>query len=336
MSTQKQSWQSEYQKLLRETDEWFTQRQEKSKQGFEKIDRKMQRINAFFRPVLDPILTWVIIPLIETVILLIYLAYSGLLLMSPQDRLALLHMQPSDPTLPVFREVVVFCSFSLLAYCLLTTLKDLFEVRYTTPLSMVPCGYVFCWLMAIGAGIAVRGGMGTTLTIGVSWGIIVIFPFCVFENVSRKRSQKELDAYSVEFMEKLDTIKDLPDDPSALEEDTEGKCTICLKESIYEVCLACETRFRGERQRVRAQILRAKQHEVPATLTLKEWLDTLENFHWRCAYCHGKYEVMEHYIPVTQGGGTTAENCVPGCYKCNSKKSDSHPEQVRKPKMRNK
>jgi 5-methylcytosine-specific restriction endonuclease McrA len=31
---------------------------------------------------------------------------------------------------------------------------------------------------------------------------------------------------------------------------------------------------------------------------------------------------QEHVIPVSRGGGTTAENIVPACGKCNSSKKD--------------
>ncbi len=67
---------------------------------------------------------------------------------------------------------------------------------------------------------------------------------------------------------------------------------------------------RVESQRFRAQTLRAE-----ATLTLVEWLETLNAFHWSCAYCQSKpFEVMSHYLPLPEGG-TTATNCVPACHR---------------------
>lgn len=104
-------------------------------------------------------------------------------------------------------------------------------------------------------------------------------------------------------------------------------CDICKQESMYDLCVSCEKATQPERQRLRSQIMRAKHADVPATLTIVEWLITLNNFHWKCAYCQtGPYEVMEHYIPVTLGGGTTAENCVPACFSCNARKAAKHPE----------
>ena len=65
------------------------------------------------------------------------------------------------------------------------------------------------------------------------------------------------------------------------------------------------------------------------TLTVNEWMETLEFFQWRCAYCGLKeFEIVEHFIPVSIGGGTTKSNCVPSCRSCNSHKGDTHPDNV--------
>jgi 5-methylcytosine-specific restriction endonuclease McrA len=75
-----------------------------------------------------------------------------------------------------------------------------------------------------------------------------------------------------------------------------------------------------------AQLLRANRLNLPATLTVREWLDTLEYFGWRCAYCRrADFAAMDHFIPVTQGGGTTHANCVPACVSCNSAKGGRSP-----------
>jgi hypothetical protein len=106
----------------------------------------------------------------------------------------------------------------------------------------------------------------------------------------------------------------------------EEVCSVCNKPSLYDICVACEKKHQHEIQRLRAQLRRAKKANVPASLTLAEWLATLKNFNWKCAYCQtGKYQVLEHYVPISRGGGTTAENCVPACFKCNSEKSDEDP-----------
>ena len=71
-----------------------------------------------------------------------------------------------------------------------------------------------------------------------------------------------------------------------------------------------------EIDRLELQLTKARYLRSKATLTLTEWLDTLNHFHWRCAYCGEKsFEVMSHITPLPDGG-TTIDNCVPGCYTC--------------------
>jgi hypothetical protein len=49
---------------------------------------------------------------------------------------------------------------------------------------------------------------------------------------------------------------------------------------------------------------------------MEQWLETLEYFDYKCAYCGGNYEVIEHYLP-NHKAGTTVSNCVPACSSCN-------------------
>ena len=49
----------------------------------------------------------------------------------------------------------------------------------------------------------------------------------------------------------------------------------------------------------------------------------------RCYYClkpfSGKPEHIDHYIPISQGGGHYKHNLRPSCSDCNLRKSDKHP-----------
>lgn len=83
-----------------------------------------------------------------------------------------------------------------------------------------------------------------------------------------------------------------------------------------------------EIQRIAEQNKRADKLGLPATLTLEGWLKTLDYFHWKCAYCRGRFEVLEHFIPIVQYGGTTADNCVPACRSCNRIKGGWHPNRA--------
>ena len=69
-------------------------------------------------------------------------------------------------------------------------------------------------------------------------------------------------------------------------------------------------------QRLRGQNNRAKQAGTRHDLTMEQWLETLEYFDNKCAYCGAEYQVIEHYLPIYKAG-TTVSNCVPACLHCN-------------------
>jgi 5-methylcytosine-specific restriction endonuclease McrA len=81
-----------------------------------------------------------------------------------------------------------------------------------------------------------------------------------------------------------------------------------------------------EARRIAYQKKESRKAGVAFTLTVAQWLETLDYFGRRCAYCGGDYQVLEHYIPVSRGGGTTADNCVPACVPCNRRKFDMIPD----------
>jgi 5-methylcytosine-specific restriction endonuclease McrA len=136
--------------------------------------------------------------------------------------------------------------------------------------------------------------------------------------------------------------------------DTEWPCTRCRRRfplrdlpawqftsngPYHPVCRECYAILKSERERevfevrenqvVQRHLRRAIELRRAATLTLPEWIETLEHYKRSCAYCGtGAYEVLEHYTPLTKGGGTTANNCVPACQSCNSQKRDRHPDVI--------
>lgn len=73
---------------------------------------------------------------------------------------------------------------------------------------------------------------------------------------------------------------------------------------------------------------RARIAGALSTLTKLQWEAILAFYDNRCAYCgrDGKLE-QEHVIPVSRGGGTTAENIVPACGSCNRSKHAKTPEE---------
>lgn len=62
---------------------------------------------------------------------------------------------------------------------------------------------------------------------------------------------------------------------------------------------------------------------LPSTLTSVQWDDCKVYFGSKCAYCGINEDVtMDHFIPISDMGGTTKENIVPACRSCNSSKSN--------------
>src|SRR3954463_12352456 len=43
---------------------------------------------------------------------------------------------------------------------------------------------------------------------------------------------------------------------------------------------------------------------------------------FRCAYCGGRAETIDHVVPRSRGGTHTWENCVACCARCNHRKAD--------------
>ena len=110
-------------------------------------------------------------------------------------------------------------------------------------------------------------------------------------------------------------------------------CSLCgeffvnrIRSGTNDLCEKCNHGTNKiEAARVRRSNQRTLGCNLPATLTLREWLGTLSYFGWSCAYCGGAYKLLEHFIPVSLGGGTAKSNCVPACYSCNIIKKNEHP-----------
>lgn len=85
-------------------------------------------------------------------------------------------------------------------------------------------------------------------------------------------------------------------------------------------------REQRERVKIQAALRKDRSNGLPATLTFDQWIQTLDDFQWHCAYCYtGRYEVLEHFIPRRHRGGTTVSNCLPACESCNTRKYNHHP-----------
>lgn len=50
---------------------------------------------------------------------------------------------------------------------------------------------------------------------------------------------------------------------------------------------------------------------------------------YRCAYCEGKADTIDHVLPRSRGGLNTWENLVACCFRCNNKKDNKTPKEAR-------
>ena len=68
----------------------------------------------------------------------------------------------------------------------------------------------------------------------------------------------------------------------------------------------------------RALKVKATLHEF----SKKELIDRMSVFEFKCAYCNGPFEHIDHVIPLTKGGPHCPSNLRPACRKCNCSKNN--------------
>lgn len=72
---------------------------------------------------------------------------------------------------------------------------------------------------------------------------------------------------------------------------------------------------------------RARLRSAEGTFTHTQWLNKLELYGYKCAYCYKDLTLDEatkdHKIPLAKGGTNWIANIVPACFRCNSGKCDT-------------
>lgn len=109
-------------------------------------------------------------------------------------------------------------------------------------------------------------------------------------------------------------------------------CEICEKKTADATggyCHDCYPTAKLLSGQVSMHLGRARKANTPATLTVKQWSQAVAYFNSKCAYCQSRpFQVLEHFLPISLGGGTTEDNCVPACQVCNSRKGSAHPDRL--------
>lgn len=68
----------------------------------------------------------------------------------------------------------------------------------------------------------------------------------------------------------------------------------------------------------------ARRRNAPGRHSFVAWMQKVERFHWKCAYCGKKLTkktlTKDHVIPISKGGSDWLRNVVPCCRPCNERK----------------
>lgn len=68
---------------------------------------------------------------------------------------------------------------------------------------------------------------------------------------------------------------------------------------------------------------RARKRSAEGRFTAAEWLERLEQYGGRCAYCGTQENITKHHVvPLAVGGSNWISNVVPACGSCNSRIGD--------------
>lgn len=95
-------------------------------------------------------------------------------------------------------------------------------------------------------------------------------------------------------------------------------CNSCIEDlRVAELIIKWSKK---EEYRVNNNNTRTKDIGLTGNLSLEQWFSILRKYQYKCAYCGDDYSELDHVIPVSKGGGTSADNVVPTCRKCNARK----------------
>lgn len=80
-----------------------------------------------------------------------------------------------------------------------------------------------------------------------------------------------------------------------------------------------------KRREYKREALKRSNHSSPYTSL--DLISRWQLFDNCCAYCGGKATSIDHFIPLSKGGGDVLSNLLPACQSCNSSKRDYDVEQ---------
>ncbi len=96
-----------------------------------------------------------------------------------------------------------------------------------------------------------------------------------------------------------------------------GATYVTVNVGVAKRCDGCAQIYNSRVNAVSTEKKRTRDKGLSSSMSRSDWIITLDYFGNRCAYCAGPYEVIEHFSPVVNEGGTDPNNCVPACCRCN-------------------
>jgi 5-methylcytosine-specific restriction endonuclease McrA len=82
-------------------------------------------------------------------------------------------------------------------------------------------------------------------------------------------------------------------------------------------------RWSAEHLELKANYRRARRSLIAGakgSATIQQIEARVAYYGWRCAYCGGPFEEVDHVIPLSQGGTNWLSNLRPACSSCNRRK----------------
>ena len=79
-----------------------------------------------------------------------------------------------------------------------------------------------------------------------------------------------------------------------------------------------------EANRLRHHQRMARLNHAKGFATSEQIKQRIDYYGWRCAYCGGSFEQLDHVIPISKGGTNWPANLRPCCSRCNAKKGQKY------------
>ena len=100
------------------------------------------------------------------------------------------------------------------------------------------------------------------------------------------------------------------------------QCCFCVEDSSGPLCFKC---LKKEQKRIDTQNSRAKKKGILTRLSIRDWVEVLENFSFCCPKCFVGFSrqnlTIDHIVSMKLGGENNKYNIQPLCSSCHEVKA---------------